>query len=287
MTTKGLLKCAFAMGLAVTGASVQAGIISTANETIQLIAVGVEPNTASIAYDPTLGLYYGSRAGSSSYSAAVWDDTGALQQTLSPLNADARGWNYNSNSGQLELVTFTSDLLTVGRDASGFLTGTYTTQLNDMSGSPNAQSMLSYNASLDVFYGISSGPSVSVIDHATGALSSSFLLDFAAAGISSLNSWFLGYDEVEDALIGTSGDSAYIFSTSGDYLGSSLLGFNPDSDFDAGYANGQLFVYSNSLGGFQGYDLFDDASSVPEPSTLAILGLGLAGLGLSRRRRAV
>ncbi|MAU40821.1 MAG: hypothetical protein CMF31_04285 [Kordiimonas sp.] len=263
----------------------------TATATIQLLGSGQVSNSASVGYDPVAGLYYASRAGSSSYTANVWDNSGTLQQSLSPMNADARGWNYNANTGQMELVTFTSDLLTVGRTAAGLLTGTYTTQLNNMAGSPSSQAMLTYDSGRDRFYGYgSTGNSVSVISHTTGALQSTITLDFLSAGITDLVDHFIGYDAVEDVLVGVSGAAAYVFDLTGSYLGSSSLGMTADSNFDMGYANGQVFLLSNQLGGYQGYDIFNSTvpprpNGVSEPAAAVLM---LAGMGLLvlRRRNA-
>ncbi len=240
-----------------SGSSAIGGLNPTAAETIQLIEPTIDNNASSIAFDPNLGLYYGSQVGSSSYSAAVWDPTGTQQQLLDPLNIDARSWFYNPNTGDLELVTFTSGLFTVNRNPDGTLLGSYAELFASLSGSPTSQTMPSYNPATNELYAYGSGGAdVSVLDRATGNLKSTITLDLASAGIGGLSSYFIGYDPNENVLIGTSGATAYVFGLDGSFQGSSALTLGTDGNYDAGYANGQLFLYNDGLQGWQGFDLF-------------------------------
>lgn len=225
-------------------------------ETIQLPGSGINQNTASIGYDPLLGLYYGSQAGNQAYTAVVWDQSGNPVQALSPMNIDARAWNFNANTGGIEVVTVSSGYFSANRDADGTLLGSYDTIMSQLGGSPSSQVMPAYNSATNEFYAYGLGSTVSVLDAATGNVSRTITLDLDSAGNPNMTDYFIGLDSQQNVLVTVGGSYAYIFDLNGNFVRSEQLILIADADFDAGYANGQLFVFNSGIGGFQGYDLF-------------------------------
>jgi hypothetical protein len=237
--------------------------------------------------------------GSPSYTGVVWNSSGAVVQQLTPLNTDLRSFYYNANTGQIEDVTFSANspsgsygYYSVGLNASGLLTGIYTSKGVTLSGLPSSQTVPSYDAVRNLLYGFDNLHSVKAINASTGLAVSTITLDLASAGTSSLMLDSIGYDSVNDALISfttTGGNRALAFSaTTGAFLASiSLSGLtSPTNQYGLGFANGQLFIYDGTLQAYRGYFI----TSIPEPATASLLAVGLlafAAQGWRLRRQRV
>ena len=275
--------------------SLQAQFLTTGVESITLSMVNVAGSTPmNIAWHPGFQQYYGGRGGNSSYGGRVWNVSGSIVQNLTPINTDLRSFFYNSNTGNLENITYAASgssagYRTVGLDANGQFTGSYTNFNVTLTGLPSGQVAPAYDAGRNLFYAYESGSTVKAVSPSTGLAVSTITLDLTAAGSPSIPTHVIGYEPTYDALITytTSGGArALAFNpTTGAFVTSiSLPGTLPSpGEWRMGYANHLLFVYDGGIDGYRGYQI----TAIPEPGTLALLGTGLVMVAIAcyRRRR--
>jgi hypothetical protein len=239
----------------------------------------------SIAYNPVFNQYYGGIGGNPGDSGFVWSATGALLQSLAPINVDARAYNYNPNTNAVKCITFNAvaggspaGLVTMGLNGSGLFTGSNTNTLGAMPGLNGNQTMPAYDPMLNRLYSRATTNVVNVVDRASGNLITTTTLNLVPAGSPTLQGQFIGFDSFFDVFVDldTTNDRALVHDINGNYLGASQLsGFNPtQSNFNVGYANGQIFIFDTSINAYRGFQIF--TTGVPEPSTVLLIGSAMA-----------
>lgn len=283
--------------------SAQAQFLSDGQPTITLSTVGMSGTAMNIAWSPVFNQYYGAGGGSPGSSGRVWDSAGTILQTLTPINEDYRSVYFNPNTNQLEMTTFGANgggfanpdrgILKPNLDGSGFYQGTYTILLASAPGLISEQSVPAYDAARNLFYSYDrniSASTVNLVNRTTGALSSSIVLDLAAAGNPLLAIESIGYDPSTDSIISftsSGGNRALAFnSQTGAFKASiNLPGFSfADTSYSVGFANNQIFVHDGEADLYRGFTI---TAAVPEPATIAAFGMAatVTGCVMFRRRR--
>ncbi len=247
-----------------------------------------------VAFNPTTQNYYGATGGGSSSPNFVYSNTGTRLQSTS-INRDLRAWNYNPTTGQLEGITFNAQagggiygLFSAQLDGAGLFTGATTTILSSVPGNAGAQTMPAYDPIQNRFYSAAGNNVVNIVSRATGASQGTITLNFATAGISSVNNAAIGYDPVSNYLVvaaNSPSPQAAVFDLGGNFIGSSKLP-SVSTSYGLSFTNGQLF--SNTSSAWQGYRISSNVTITTASENATGINLGALSLrGCLRSRKAL
>jgi len=257
----------------VAGAVADPVVLGTAVATVNL-PTAVGGAAMSIGYDPVLGLYYSGMGGNPSQPGFVWNLAGTRLQTLTPINVDIRGVNYNPTTGNIEIESFDAKnggvqrgIITMGRTSAGLWTGGVATALAAAPGLTENQTMPAYDPARNRLYSRSnlvSVNSIHVTNRSSGALITTVTIDTAGLGPGSFANYTLGFDSSYDVFIvlDNARRRAFVYRLNGTRVGiCNIPGtFALDSNYGLGYANGQLFLFDSASNQYQGFRIFQLAT---------------------------
>lgn len=164
--------------------------------------------------------------------------------------------------------------------------GSFSTLTTLNGGSLDAQSAVVLNGS-DTEYLAQSGGTVDTWD-----LSGNFTGAFTLAGFGGAQGAYpqgRGIAAVGNEILTYYNQTLTAWSLSGQNLGSTTLvgaGTGFDSGFSYSYANNKFWVVDGAGGTWRGYDVGLSGAVVPEPGSVAIMGIGLVGLLALRKKQA-
>lgn len=271
------MKSLAALVLSIAAFSAQAGAVFSSPSISADISFqdALTGTTMTIAY--ANGQYYSSSGGGTGGTRlAQYDSAGVTTNTYAP-GLDFRSV-FSDKGGHILARAFGSNTV-YRQDAPGV----FTSLLTLTGGSLDSQASVVMNAAGE-FVANSNG----LIDvwSATGEHVNSFNL----AGYSGSYPASRGVAVARDVLLTYADGQLSAWDYTGNFLDSTMLdgvGSGFDTSFSLSSANNHVFLVTAANEQWLGFDVgLADAAAVPEPGSIALFGLALAGMAASRRRKA-
>ena len=230
--------------------------------------------TMTVTYDGSN--YWSSSGGSGSGTRyARYDSNGVANGTYAP-GLDFRSV-FVDNSGVVLARAFNNN--TIYKQSSP---GVFGALLTLSGGSLDAQSSVDMN---DAGQFVANNNGLIDVWSNTGVHLSSFSLSGYVGGGYPANR---GVAAVQDYLFTYLSGTLSAWDYSGTLLDTTTLtgaGASFDSNFSLSYANDRVFIVDEAGGRWRGFNVGLATQNVPEPTSLALAGLALVGLTLTRKRR--
>lgn len=222
-------------------------------------------NNSGVGYNPLLNLYYGVRAGNSTFPLETWTATGTpLYQTTAGF--DWRGMWWNPTTNQLEGNGYnTSGLWKADLNGSGYALNTGTSIFSGMN-QPDPQSCGDLDpVAYEVLYYFNG--SVYRYSRATNAFLGSYPLTGTPTAIGNLNTTTLMYTGCvgkEIALLDYVNKAIYVYNkANGAYAGTSQLPASAvtTNSFRTSWANCRVWLFNLTNYTWNSYKIFDQCAS--------------------------
>ncbi len=222
-------------------------------------------NNSGVAFNPNLALYYGVRAGNSSFPLETWSAAGTPLFNTSA-GFDWRGMWWNPTTNQLEGNGYnTSGIWKANLNGSGYAQNTGVSIFTGMN-QPDAQSCgdLDWQAYEILYY---SNGSIYRYSRTTNAFLGSYPITGTPVAISNLNSttvMYTGCPGKEIALLDYNNKRVYVYNkANGAFAGSSQLPASAitTSSFRTSWANCHVWLFNVSNFTWSSYKIFDVCSA--------------------------
>ena len=258
--SKSLLITICALSLYSTCGLAQCAIQPTATASTQTFATAATgSNPMAFIYHPGRNFYYSIFGGSAAYGMDVWNATGTLLSTITPIGYDFRGVWWTPNTSQLEGSGYNNvSVVSKPLDASGYPVASTVNTIYATANGLSAQNVGAYDPVNNEIIYYSAG-TIKRVSRATNATISSMAITGLPATTATINSnvvLYTGCAGKEYALYNSTTKAVYFISRATNaYVGTSQLPATAaaNASFGVAYTRDQLYLFNYTTRVWNGY----------------------------------